>query len=85
MHNHDNQSSNTRELATPTPHPEFERGTRAAAEAMKFYFLDENEGAIHADLSTEVLDQHEAGAVAEVLADERRRIESRKDCYTPTA
>lgn len=65
------------ETTTPTwtPSSEFERGARAAAESMRFYFLDENEGSIHADLSTEILEQHEAGAVADALADERRRIE----------
>jgi hypothetical protein len=60
---------------SPTPSAEFERGARAAAEAMRFYFLDENEGPLHEDLSTEILEQHEAGAVAEALAEERRRLE----------
>lgn len=58
-----------------TPSSEFERGARAAAESMRFYFLDENEGSIHTDLSTEILAQHEAGAVADALSDERRRLE----------
>lgn len=64
---------------TITPSSEFERGARAAAESMRFYFLDENEGSIHADLSTEVLEQHEAAAVADALADERRRLERLSD------
>ncbi|WP_181273601.1 hypothetical protein [Brevibacterium oceani] len=71
--------SSIAQTATSAPHPEFERGARAAAEAMRFYFLDENEGPIHADLSTEILEQHESGAVADALSDERRRIECRKE------
>lgn len=71
--------SETLVVSPHTPSSEFERGARAAAESMRFYFLDENEGSIHADLSTETLEQHEAGAVADALADERRRIEQLTD------
>ena len=59
----------------PTPSAEFERGARAAAEAMRFYFLDENEGSIYEGLSTETLEQYETYAIAEALAEEHRRIE----------
>lgn len=61
--------------APPAVSRDFDRGARAAAESMRFYFLDEDERSLHADLSAEVLEQHEARAVADALCDERRRVE----------
>lgn len=55
--------------------PDFERGAKAAAEAMRFYFLDENEQSIYVDLSAQMLEQHEAGAIADALVDEQRRLQ----------
>lgn len=56
-------------------HPEFERGAKAAAESMRFYFLNESERSIYPDLSTEILEQNERFAVADALSDERARLE----------
>ena len=61
--------------APPAVSRDFDRGARAAAESMRFYFLDEDERSLHADLSAEVLEQHETRAVADALCDERRRVE----------
>jgi hypothetical protein len=60
--------------ATPLVSAEFRRGASAAAESMRFYFLDENEGAIY-DVSTTDLRSFEESAVAQTLRDEQRRIE----------
>lgn len=66
-------------MSNPTPSTEFERGARAAAEAMRFYFLDENERSVHADLSEEILEQHEQGAIAITLDDEKQRLARRSE------
>lgn len=52
---------------------EFERGARAAAEAMRFYFVDENEVAMYAVTESE-LEDFEDGAVADVLRLEALRL-----------
>ena len=59
---------------TETELTEFERGARAAAEAMRLYLVDENEAPMY-EMSVSELDSFEAGAVADALADERRRVE----------
>ncbi|WP_394941180.1 hypothetical protein [Psychromicrobium sp. YIM B11713] len=53
---------------------EFIRGVKAAAEPMRLYFLDENEGPIY-DVSSKELQYHADGAVADALSDERLRLE----------
>ena len=53
---------------------EFKRGARAAAESMRFYFLDENEGSIYAGLSTATLESYEADAITGTIYDEGMRI-----------
>lgn len=63
---------------TETKLTEFERGARAAAEAMRLYLVDENEAPMY-EMSVSELDSFEAGAVADALADERRRVESETD------
>lgn len=75
------------QAAEPASSPDFERGARAA-EAMRFYFLDEDERSIHTDLSAAVLEQHEAGAVADALRDEQLRLErlgDRRPLVVPSA
>lgn len=52
---------------------EFEKGARAGAEAMRFYFLNEDEAAIY-DISTTDLESFEASAVEDALRDEQHRI-----------
>lgn len=52
---------------------DFERGARRAAEAMRFYFLDENEFPIY-NVTGKELSDFEDGAVADVLLDEERRL-----------
>ncbi|WP_314191969.1 hypothetical protein [uncultured Arthrobacter sp.] len=59
---------------TETRMTEFERGARAAAEAMRHYFLNENEAPIY-DVGYGELAAFETGAIADALADERRRLE----------
>lgn len=59
---------------TETRMTEFERGACAAAEAMRHYFLNENEAPIY-DVGSDELTSYETGAVADALADERRRLE----------
>ncbi|WP_284982388.1 hypothetical protein [Arthrobacter sp. efr-133-TYG-118] len=48
---------------------EFIRGAKAAAESMRLYFLNENEGPIY-DVSSEELQSH-----ADALSDEKLRLE----------
>jgi hypothetical protein len=59
---------------TETEMTEFERGARAAAEAIRLYLVDENEAPMY-EMSVSELDSFETGSVADALADERRRIE----------
>jgi predicted HAD superfamily Cof-like phosphohydrolase len=54
--------------------PEFERGARAAAEAMRFYFLNENEASLY-DVSTTALESFENSAIRDTLRDEQLRRE----------
>ncbi|BAS11835.1 hypothetical protein AHiyo8_01380 [Arthrobacter sp. Hiyo8] len=56
------------------PSEDFIRGAKAAAESMRLYFLDENEGPIY-DVSAEELQSHTDGAVAGALSDEKLRLE----------
>lgn len=52
---------------------EFKRGACAAAEAMRFYFLDEDEGSMHETLTEDELETFETGAVNDALRDEENR------------
>lgn len=54
--------------------PEFERGARAAAEAMRFYFLNENETPMY-DVDANELASFEQGAVRDAIRDEQLRME----------
>jgi predicted HAD superfamily Cof-like phosphohydrolase len=55
---------------------EFERGVRAGVESMRAYFQDENEGPLHTEIPTSLLEQFERGAVHDVLHDEARRTKN---------
>lgn len=59
---------------TETRMTEFERGARAAAEAMRHYFLNEDEAPIY-DVGPGEIAAFKTGAIADALADERRRRE----------
>ncbi|MCI4659603.1 hypothetical protein [Cryobacterium zhongshanensis] len=52
---------------------EFARGVRAGAEAMRFYFLNEDEAPIY-DVSANELESFEKSAVEDSLRDEGYRI-----------
>lgn len=54
---------------------EFKRGARAAAESMKYYFLDENEFPIY-DVPSSDLDTFADGAVYGVIYDEGLRVDN---------
>jgi predicted HAD superfamily Cof-like phosphohydrolase len=54
--------------------PEFERGARAAAEAMRFYFLNEDENPMF-DVDATELETFEQGAVRDAIRDEQLRVE----------
>lgn len=58
------------ELYAAKASPEFVRGAQAAAEAMSFYFLNEDEQPIYADLTLDCLEQFREGAVADAVRDE---------------
>lgn len=60
--------------AAVKPSEEFIRGAKAAADSMRLYFLDENEGPIYGVSSGE-LQSHADGAVADALSDEKLRLE----------
>lgn len=53
---------------------DFARGARAAADAMRFYFLDENEHPLYA-ITAGDLESHERDAVTDVLRAEQNRLE----------
>lgn len=59
---------------------EYMRGARDAVDAMKSYFLNEDEGPLYEEISTKDLDSFEKSALNDVVRDERMRIE-RYDRY----
>lgn len=54
---------------------EFERGARAAIEALSLYFVDEDQRPIYEGLGTNTLESFAENAVADTLADETARLE----------
>lgn len=65
---------------TPSEKPsDFERGARAAAESMRLYFQDENEGSLYAELPNAVLNQFENSAIADALNEENSRLKHQID------
>lgn len=59
--------------AEPRASLEFERGVKAAVDAMRLFFLDENEQPIY-NISLTELDAHTEAATMEALVDERARL-----------
>lgn len=54
---------------------DFERGVRAGAEAMRYYFLDENEESYSDEFPDGVLETFLRGAIEESIAEEQRRVD----------
>src|SRR5205085_1048214 len=58
----------------PKVSPEFERGARETAAAMRLYFLNENEAPMY-EVDLAELETFERGAVADAIRDEQLRIQ----------
>ena len=61
-------------MTSNTPTSEFERGARAAVEALGLYFVDEDQRPIYEELGTTTFESFAENAVADTLADEAARV-----------